>query len=311
MVIQSRTRQTSKSSGNSVQEESDEFINVNVHEKRDGEEEELLVPFLLDSMFDNSSPTAVHDFPNETSPGKSNCLDIPVHLRVPFLCEDEDTPEVDVDTLQRPPSLSPQSVTTAVDKDSAHPFSFPPDIRYEGEVIFQNSPLKKNINLLPRSLEDNESIFSRGAYPQKTERLHFLNSEGDSFSYTTCGEREDCEELKDEEEAMLNPNEELTYINGNRCSEDAYWNSLNSPSVIQGIGKEGIARHHSTLFAPYERKPTKESKLEMLIRSFMDIFACGEYGKPYASRPIVSTSSANSLHAEQCLTCGKDETFVE
>mmetsp|Transcript_27575 Transcript_27575/g.40727 ORF Transcript_27575/g.40727 Transcript_27575/m.40727 type:complete len:325 (-) Transcript_27575:150-1124(-) len=317
MVAQSPNLKTPTKPGKDFQEENVELIYVS--EKKEEGDEELLVPFLLDSMFDRSSPspTAVHQFSDDLccqGQEKTKCSAFPGHLMMPTLGEalGDDAlrqqpstlgegsisyQDLGDDELRQQPSFSSSSVTIPVDK--AHPFLFPEDIRYEGDVTFQTSSYDRNINLAPRPLDAaaRASIFSPNSTPRNSQRLEFAYIDEKVFSFGSYGGAEESKEEKDDDD-RANEEEGSTLSYGKRRSEDEFWHDLHKGFGTQGIGKEGITHRLSSIFDP--RKSETESKVETFIESFMNMFACGEYGKHYQSKPLVSVPSTNSLYAEQC-----------
>lgn len=313
-----------------IPEDNDELIYVNKNEKRergdDDDDEELLVPVLLDSMFlfDNasssSSPTAVVDelsntnndpYYDDSQDDESTYSALPDHLMIPTLGGDEDTTTKSIsfedrldDALrQQPSSFSTYTATTESVESNVRPFSFPEDIRYEGEVTFQTSPFERKVTLRPRPLDNatRESIFSPRVVRRRSQTLDFVYN-GDASSHSSS---ENCydgsEEFKEEEEEVEqhdqdhsnNKEDGFLFTYGEYLSEDEYWHDLNGHCAKQGIGKAGMARRHSSIFSPHQKSESKN--LETLVESFMNMFACGEYGKPYSSKPLVSVPSTNSF----------------
>lgn len=313
MVAQTPDLKTPLKRGRYVQEESLELIYVS--EKKEEGDEELLVPFLLDSMFDKSSPspTGVDHFSDDLcrlGQGKTKVL--PGHLMIPILGDDAlrqlpsnlgegsiSCEALGDDELRQQPSFSTSSVSTSVDK--VHPFTFPEDIRYEGDVIFQTSSYDRNINLRPSPVHNAETIFSPKSTPRNSQRLDFVYLNEEPFSYGSYGGTEESKEEEDDENDCSNEEKVSLGSDGERRSENEFWHDLHKGFAVQGIGKEGITRRYSSILEP--KKLETKSKVETCIESFLNMFACGEYGKPYASRPLVSVPSKNSLYAEPCIDC--------
>lgn len=150
--------------GNFTQEEDDAFQKTKSSET--GDERGFLSPIVQRSVFENSSPTSVHEFsnnPNGPARRKIILSKVPDHLMMPVLgastqretidsilpeylmmpnldeCSDSILAmEVDGINLQQKPSLSNQTIlVTSDDTGAAYPFFFPDDVRKKLQPNFK------------------------------------------------------------------------------------------------------------------------------------------------------------------------------
>lgn len=330
MVAQRRNR-------NEVRYETDQTNNaelIYVTKNKEEEEEELMVPFLLESMFEAHSPVASLEFakelkddstvtltPSPSFSGTSTTLEesnddstlmtdrrLDESLMIPTLFDDEpdlttaysfdEEPTMINHAQDSLPTLSPRSIVIPTDSEKDHPFTIPRDVRYDGRVIFATAPVERNIKLHPKPLSRHsfESIFkSKTIVQDECQVYHVYIEEGSDARRGSeyNGVEESKEECDDDCHSITD--EGFAYVFENQHPEDQYWRSY--PGHYGSLSMEGdyeFTRHNSmrsycNTYVP-NMNFADNIRSESLIGMFTDFFACGAYGKPFAS-----TSSTCSI----------------
>jgi len=192
--------------------------------------------------------------------------------------------------------MSPRTVVVPTTNERDHPFNIPEDVRYNGQVIFATSTGETSINLHPKPLDKGafESIFMHKSIQQENHNVYHVYIE-DERGDRRCNDYSGVEESKeDEDDCRCNFDEGFAYVYGEQRPEEDYWQSylghygsLDMEEDVRMSYDYTCRKHSKTNFChsyvSYPRNTNSLSASESLIGMFTNMFACGEYGKPFAS----------------------------